>query len=189
MVAHGQVKLGLGAIFSKIIFCSIFLLIVHHSDNCVWPSDKVLNAPNGQDGYFQRNILFNSSFECGVFGWGTQGADELYGVIDSTAAVHGRKSFRIDISDDKVPAYYNDFTYSLNGKATHFSIFNLALSSVGYVPVTAGKQYTFSVYLKAKHEGTFVTATINESTGGVHQKAFVVGKTWRRYALTASTKG
>ncbi|MBM4081442.1 MAG: hypothetical protein FJ278_17190, partial [Planctomycetes bacterium] len=46
----------------------------------------------------RKNLLPNSSFECGAFGWGTYGADELFGTVDASTAVHGRQSFRIHLA-------------------------------------------------------------------------------------------
>ena len=136
--------LGESLIGAKTFIVCIFILNWFFLlSNCVSASDNMQMLSGANNSFHSKNLLFNSSFECGVFGWGTLGVDKLYGEIDTSTAAQGRQSLRIELSGEKVPVYYNDFSYSLKGKAAHYRVFKLPVSSVGYVPVTAGKTYTF----------------------------------------------
>ena len=52
----------------------------------------------------RRNLIPNSSFEAGPFGWATYGADELFGEVHDTTAAHGRRSFMVSLSHDRLPS-------------------------------------------------------------------------------------
>ncbi len=51
----------------------------------------------------EKNIVWNSSFEVGINGWGTEGFDHNVVKIDETQACHGRASARIDLRRSDLP--------------------------------------------------------------------------------------
>ncbi len=134
----------------------------------------------------RKNLLPNSSFEVGSFGWATYGADELFGEIDTTTAFHGRRSFRITLEAGNLPVYYNDFTYRLLSRASHETIWKLPLCPIGYCPVESGKPLTFSFHLKASREGVPVVANIIEASGKATSRKFTVRTQWQRFSFSAT---
>ena len=133
----------------------------------------------------RQNLLPNSSFECGPFGWGTCGADELFGVVDASTAVHGSHSFRIDWRPALLPTYYNDFTYALQSRSSHFLAERLLLSPIGYAPVKPGRSLTFSTWLKTSQDAVPVIIAIVEGSGKTHSRRVQAGTSWKRFWLSA----
>lgn len=113
----------------------------------------------------RRNLIPNSSFEAGAFGWATYGADELFGQVDRTTAAHGECSFRVSLAHGRLPVYYNDFTYRLRGRPSHEALLRLPVCPIGYSPVTKGKPVTFSFHVRGSRQGVPVVANVLDGRG------------------------
>ena len=130
------------------------------------------------------NLVPNASFELGAAGWGTWGADKLFGQVDTTTAVHGACSFRIALAPDLYPVYYNDYTYRLHGTPSHAPVTSLPLANIGWLPLVEGQPYTLSVWLKTDRPGLAVRATVRQWPGKVASKAFAATAGWQRHGFT-----
>lgn len=131
-----------------------------------------------------KNLLPNASFELGESGWGTYGADKLFGEIDSTAAAHGKCSFKIALAPDRYPVYYNDFVYRQHGTPGHGPVTKLPLTNVGWVPLEKNQPYTLSLWLKTDKPGLAVSASVALWPSGAGSKTFNATGQWQRYAFT-----
>ncbi len=118
-----------------------------------------------------RNLMYNSSFEITTNpdtpdGWGRDFSEPPFGpdawAIDAGQAFDGKKSLRIG-APGKFARYW-----------------------IGHIKAAAGKEYTFSVYMKAA-EGTKVLAQVN-GLAKVKQ-TLDVGKEWGRYTMTGKASG
>jgi hypothetical protein len=139
-------------------------------------------SPNVVDVGTAKNCVPNSSFEVGTFGWGTYGSTFLVGGIDETTAWHGHCSFKLDLSPDKLPIHWNDFTYVQRGKPTHAPV-AVSLVTAGYLPVTPGKPMVLSAYVKADRPGGKVRLGIIEDSAADRSNAVEVGTDWRRVVV------
>ena len=90
----------------------------------------------------RRNLIPNSSFECGVTGWGsyspqirtwTGNVFRLVGELDESQARHGRCSFRLQLSRGQAPVYHFDYFDALRQE-----VLVLVTGHRGWVPVTPG---------------------------------------------------
>jgi len=136
-------------------------------------------SPNIVDVGRAKNRVPNSGFEVGTYGWGSYGHTFLVGEIDSTTASHGKSSFKLDLSPDKLPIHWNDFTYVQKGKPTHAPV-TVSLVTAGYLPMTPGKPMTLSAYVKADRPGGQVRLGLTEDTGADRSSAAPVGTEWAR---------
>jgi hypothetical protein len=134
----------------------------------------------------RKNLLPNSSFEAGTFGWATYGADELFGDLDTTTAAEGKHSFRLALEPGKLPVHYNDFTYVLRSRASHHMVAALPLCPIGYCPVEKGKPIAFSFSMKGSRQGVPVVANVIDGLGKATTRTFAAGTEWTRFSLTAT---
>ncbi len=137
------------------------------------------------------NLIPNASFECGSDGWGSANLDKgrpawfnaplnrLFGEIDDREAYDGRHSLRIDLTPENQPVSFFDYY-----EACHMPVRAPLAANVGYVEVEPGRQYTFSVYLKARELGTPACLAVRKFLGGEFQKTVRVSPTWERYVLS-----
>ncbi|MGD9519471.1 MAG: beta-galactosidase [Armatimonadota bacterium] len=134
----------------------------------------------------RKNLLPNSSFELGAFGWATYGADELFGEVDTSTAAEGVGSFRILLEPGKLPVYYNDFTSRLRSRASHDTLRQLPICPIGYCPVQSGRPVTFSFSAKGSREGLPIVAHLIEGSGKTTSRTFTVGTQWQRFSFAAT---
>jgi len=140
-----------------------------------------------------KNLIPNSSFECGEFGWGSIAADrivhwggglnKLTGAVDESTACHGRSSLRIHLSSDDRPVSYFDY----------FDLYRTAVLAPlagheGYLPVEPGSPYTVSAYVKADPPGTPVLLAVQEFGGRRLEKRIKAGGSWKRFSFTFKPK-
>lgn len=130
-----------------------------------------------------RNRIPNSSFEVGTYGWGTYGHTFLVGEIDQTTAWHGSCSFKLDLSPNKLPIHWNDFTYSQRGKPTRTRP-SVSLVTAGYLPVTPGKPMVLSAYVKADRMGGKAHLGLVEEDGSERGSAREIGVEWSRISVS-----
>jgi hypothetical protein len=140
----------------------------------------------GTDGV--KNMVPNSSFECGTAGWGslTYGLSgwagnlfRLEGDIDSTVARHGQRSLRITLRPDKLPVYSFDYY-----EAVREPVRRVLAASRGWLRVRPGEPLTLSAYLRADAEGVVAQLGANEAPERLLRKAVGVGTQWGRYEFT-----
>lgn len=131
-----------------------------------------------------KNLVPNASFELGPAGWGTWGADELFGEVDATTAAHGACSFKIALAPDRYPVYYNDYDYKLHGNPSHRAVTDLPLANVGWFPLKEGAPYTLSVWLKSDTPGLAVRAAVRQWPYREAATQFQAGADWARHVFT-----
>jgi hypothetical protein len=142
-------------------------------------------------GVGSKNLLPNSSFECGVDGWGSLGSPTgwggalwgLYGQVQSCEAYVGQCCLRIEMGPAVTPVTYFD-SPNLHREIQYAPL----AANWGWLGVTVGKNYTLSAYLRANKPG--VTArlqVIQPGSDGEYvwttEKHIIVvlSSEWRRY--------
>jgi hypothetical protein len=126
-----------------------------------------------------RNLVPNSSFECGTSGWGSIGPlwkwggnlNRLFGRVEAGDAVHGGNSFRIDL--DRATAPEAGFDYFHAGREPVLAIL---VANRGWLTVGPGQPYTFSAFVKAAPAPVSCTVAIHQGSA----------ETIWRYGLTAT---
>ncbi|MCX7013903.1 MAG: beta-galactosidase [Candidatus Sumerlaeota bacterium] len=140
-----------------------------------------------------RNLIPNSSFECGEAGWGsyTPNLDtwsgnlyEQLGEVDDTTAARGQHSLRITLSKDRAPVYCWDYFDPIRQP-----IHTILAASAGWAPMQPGKRYTLSCFLKADQPGVPALLLAHESTGRNQQQRVQVGTDWERFSMTFTPPG
>jgi hypothetical protein len=140
----------------------------------------------------ERNLVPNSSFECGKSGWGGLslanlgwhgGLDGLVGEIDQSSVFHGAKSFKIELTPETIPVYYFDHFEILNRK-----IKTPLIGNIGWFKVEKGREYTLSVYLKSSQPGLNVRLGICSYPLVKNSEVKVVSTKWKRYSVVVKPK-
>jgi hypothetical protein len=133
----------------------------------------------------RKNLLPNSSFECGKSGWGGIGPtggwgrlNDLLGEIDTTAAQHGSNSLKITVSDQAMPMEFFDWF-----ELTHARVRTMLAANVGWIPVEKGADYTFSAWLKADREGVPAVLEFYFGRSPVRKK-LTLSTEWKRHTFT-----
>lgn len=135
-----------------------------------------------------QNLVPNASFECGTDGWGSAELDAmpgwygplnaLFGRIDSTAAVEGRSSLRIELTPENQPIAYNDYLH-----VERRPIRAPLAANIGWLAVEPGKRYTFSVRMKAAEKGTPARLVLRQFRAAPFEKLVRLSTDWERYTL------
>jgi len=134
-----------------------------------------------------KNLVPNSSFECGVSGWGSAGTtvgwsgglSTLFGRIDhQTAAQHG-SSFRIDLDRATAPALAFDYF-----EAVHKPVLFVLTANRGWISVEPGKPYTLSAYMKSDPPGAPCVLGVQEAFGPLRRHDFAGSANWQRVSFT-----
>ena len=135
-----------------------------------------------------RNVIPNSSFECGPAGWGsyapklggwTGNVYRLLGEIDESTAVHGKRSLRIRLAKDRPPIFYFDY-YGPIAEPIQSAL----AAHIGWVPTLPGKPYTLSCALKADRPNVAARFLVREGAGKTWDKIVRIGVEWQRKAFT-----
>ncbi len=140
------------------------------------------------------NLLRNSSFECGMSGWGS--IAELpgwggnlnlpVGTVDTTMAegprfagtqCHG-SSFRIALTPETAPEFYFDYfpLYRLPVKAP-------LLANRGWIAVEPGERYTLSAYMKADRNDLAGVLSIRQAFRGSLRRRVRLATDWQRHSF------
>jgi hypothetical protein len=135
-----------------------------------------------------KNLIPNASFECGTDGWGSVEwertthwggpMNQLFGEVDPDGAF-GNQSLRIDLSRKDRPVSYFDY-YELTRQTIRAPL----AANIGFVEVEPGQEYTFSVYLGAKHAGTPALLAVRLADGRSFEKTVWLSQKWERHSLT-----
>lgn len=133
------------------------------------------------------NLLPNSSFECGLSGWGSianlpgwgGNVNLPVGNVDETGGKFHSSSFKITLTPDTIPVYSFDYfpLYRVLVKAQ-------LLANRGWIPVEKGKSYTLSAYIKAGSEGLTGVLSINQAFQRSIRHQIQLSPNWDRYTLT-----
>jgi len=135
-----------------------------------------------------KNLVPNSSFECGAsgwgtvsreFGWGAGGLTSLWGRVDDTTAADGRRSFRIDLDRATAPVIGWDYYDPVREP-----VLDPLVGNRGWIEVEAGQEYTLSVHVKADAAGAPCAFAVWEASGGVQRKQFTAIDQWQRVSFT-----
>ncbi len=169
------------------------------STGTLWLDDVVLIETNvrpehhphiATDG--MRNLIPNSSFECGPAGWGSYAPDlkgwtgnvyRLIGEIDDTTAAHGKRSLRIQLTEGRLPVFFFDYYGPIEEKVRA-----VLAAHVGWLPLDIDKSYTLSCALKADRPDVAARLMVRGASGESPDKTVRVGTDWRRFALTVRAK-
>jgi len=140
-----------------------------------------------------KNLLPNSSFECGTSGWGSispgvawggSSLSSIFGRIDREAAARHSQSFRIDLDRATAPVLAFDYF-----QATRVPVLMPLLANRGWISVTPGEQYTFSAYIKSEPAATPCAMVIHQAFGHwLRQDVKATGE-WQRVAFTFEPEG
>jgi hypothetical protein len=134
----------------------------------------------------RKNLLPNSSFECGGSGWGaialgtSSWAGHLFqrvGEWDHTRAYHGSHSWRLALSQSAPLISYFDYF-----DPTATAIRSVVLANEGWVPLDKGRHYVLSAYVCADKSETPVILLVRQEIRNV-QRTYRVGEQWMRVSL------
>ncbi len=133
------------------------------------------------------NLLPNSSFECGISGWGsiaeTPGwggnLNQIVGEVDHSEAKFHKSSFKIALNLEDLPVYYFDYfqLYRMPIKAP-------LLANKGWIEVKSGENYTLSAYMKADKDGLIGILSVRQAFRGTNRKELQLTTDWERYSFT-----
>ncbi|MHC4561060.1 MAG: carbohydrate binding domain-containing protein [Planctomycetota bacterium] len=133
------------------------------------------------------NLLPNSSFECGVNGWGSiadlpgwgGNLNLPVGKIDTNAGKFHGSSFKISLTPETIPVYYFDYfpLYRVPVKAP-------LLANRGWITVEPGVSYTLSAYMKANRDSLVGTLSINQAFRGSLRREVQLTDKWQRHSFT-----
>ena len=170
------------------------------STGTLWLDDVVLEPVDMQVKYHPeiatagvRNVIPNSSFECGGAGWGsyapnlTSWSGNIYrqlGEIDETTASHGRRSLRLRLDKNDALVYHWDYF-----DAVVEPVHTLLAAHFGWVPLERGKPYVLSCYLKADRTRVPVQLMASQSSGGTLRHIVEADTQWKRYTFRFTARG
>jgi hypothetical protein len=140
-----------------------------------------------------RNLVPNSSFECGAAGWGSYAPDlqtwtgnafRLIGEIDESTAYHGQRSLRIHLAADEAPTYYFDYFDPIEQP-----LMTVVAAHVGWVPLSLGEACVLSCFLKADKPDVPAVLMMHQSNGAEPRQSVRVGTKWERFRATFTPSG
>lgn len=141
-----------------------------------------------------KNLVRNSSFECGSEFWSSLGKPTgwggdlsgLYGVVESGNAADGKSCLRIDMGPGVTPVTYFDVWPPVH-EVQHAPI----AANIGWMSVRQGEPITLSAYLKSSVVGTkakflfrFAGNALNPIQEAAHEVTLCTE--WTRYTVTQS---
>lgn len=169
------------------------------STGTLWLDDVVLEPVSMSVAYRptistmgMRNVILNSSFECGAAGWGsyapnlTSWSGNVYrqlGEIDETTAFHGQRSLRIRLEKQHAPVFHWDYF-----DAVVAPVHTLLAAHVGWVPLEPSRTCVLSCYLKADKPNVPTTLLVHQSTGGILRRSVDVDTEWKRYTFPFTSR-
>lgn len=168
-----------------------------NSTGTLWLDDVSLTeSPEGPQWFPQitgdgvKNLVPNSSFECGTANWGgfTYGlsgwAGNLYrlegGELDSTTAKHGQYSLRIRPTR---PVFSFDYYEPIRQPVQR-----LMVANHGWFRAATGDTFTLSAWLKASTDDVSAELLVNTPARRQLKKAVKIGKDWTRQVFTFKTR-
>ncbi len=165
------------------------------SAGTLWLDDMTLTpTENGQEWFPQisaagvKNLVPNSSFECGTAGWGsfTYGlsgwAGNLYrleGVPETLFAQHGRTCLKIALNPATLPVFWFDYY-----EPVRQPVKRVLAANHGWFRVKPGESFTLSAFLRADADDVSAQLLVNEAPSRTLQKTVKVGRNWTRHSFT-----
>ena len=131
------------------------------------------------------NLLPNSSFECGLSGWGSI-ADLPYGMgnlnipvgeIDTTTARFHEASLKIALTKETTPIYYFD------GWLYRIPVKDPLLTNKGWITVEPGADYTLSAYMKTDSAGWYGVLSMQDAFGSKRERRIHLFTDWTRHTF------
>jgi len=138
-----------------------------------------------------KNLLPNSSFECGASGWGSidfhsgfppgwpGNLVRLLGEVDATTSARHRSSLRIGWRRDSAPVLYFD-CFPL----TRRLVLSPLLANQGWIAVQPGADYTFSAHVKAAPAGLPCVMVAYQAFADPLERRFTAAQDWARVTFT-----
>ncbi|MGD0110407.1 MAG: carbohydrate binding domain-containing protein [Armatimonadota bacterium] len=135
-----------------------------------------------------KNLIPNSSFECGTSGWGTlsrgvdwgsSGLNSLFGTIDDSTAADGRSSFRIDLDRSTAPVLGWDYFDPVREP-----VLDPMVANRGWISVEPGRDYTLSAYVRSDPAGVPCALAVREASDETQRRAFAATGKWQRVTFT-----
>ena len=133
------------------------------------------------------NLLPNSSFECGLSGWGSiadipgwgGNLNLPVGIVDDSVAKFHSSSYRITLTPEMIPVFYFDYfpLYRVRVKAP-------LLANRGWITVQEAVPYTLSAYIKADSEKLTGVLSINQAFQRTLRRQIQLKTTWTRHTFT-----
>lgn len=141
------------------------------------------------------NLLPNSSFECGMCGWGGFAPDlqgsggcrtnlpVVPGEIDNATAFDGKSCLKIHFDKDK------PITLVTVGSSQIFNeqVRQVGVANIGWIPLAGGEQYVLACYLKADQAATPARLLIcqagQEFPRVLASVSVNAGADWQRFSL------
>ncbi len=133
------------------------------------------------------NLLPNSSFECGMSGWGSiadlpgwgGNLNLPVGTVDTTTGKFHRSSFKIALRPKTIPVFYFDYfpLYRVPVKAP-------LLANRGWITVEPGADYTLSAYMKADSKGSVGVLSIRQAFRRSLRQEVELTTKWQRHTFS-----
>jgi hypothetical protein len=147
-----------------------------------------------------KNLIPNSGFELGSFGWSSLGEvtawggefSSLYGTVTDTEKFEGNQSLEIALGPGKTPVTYFD-----GWPAASVVQYAPLVVNLGWMTVQPGETYALSAYMKADRSG--VPAKLVMRFGGEVlpnpaqantnvEKEFTLTRDWARYTFVLTAR-
>ncbi len=153
------------------------------STGTLWVDDLVLerieapSQPNLIEDIGSKNLLPNSSFECGSDRWISAGCWRLFGEVVEEDAVHGSRCMKVAWARATAPVFSFDY-YDMRREPYAAP----AITSEGWMRVEEGAPYVLSAWLRADRE----VACHLRARGPSRQYAgrtITLGRDWQRFEL------
>ena len=175
------------------------LQIWHHSRGTFWIVGMEITAADAPrlrysplletDG--RKNLVPNSSFECGTAGWrsitrlrGWAGnLDRLLGELAAGDAPHGGHSLKVSVDPLTTPTYFFDY-FEPQQDPVRMPL----AANVGWIPVEKGATYTLSAYLKADQPGVPAVLAVYFGDDPA-AKNITITDQWQRYSFSLPARG
>ena len=171
--------------------------IWHSSTGSLWIAGVSITATKAPERRFspsvetqgRRNLVPNSSFECGAAGWGSLtghlgwgNLNRLVGEIDESAAAQGHRSLKIALNDQTIPVFFFDY-FEMQRTPVKMPL----AANAGWIAVEKGGEYTLSAWLKTDADG--VSAALGVNFGGSPVTRNVkLSREWKRYSFTVKAR-
>jgi hypothetical protein len=129
------------------------------------------------------NLLRNSSFECGISGWGSiadlpdwiGNLDVPVGKVDTTTSRFHRSSLKIALTPENMPVFHFD------GWLYRMPVRDPLLANRGWITVEPGADYTLTAYMKASSHGLMGVLSAQQAFRGNLQMQVYLSTEWTRY--------
>ena len=140
-----------------------------------------------------KNLVPNSSFECGSGSWSSLGRNitfvagltTLFGDVESGAGYDGNHALRINLSPDET------WVASFNWPSGASEVQNAPLAAnLSWIPVQKDAPYTLSAYMRADRENVpaRIQLCFKSAFGNAGRPSHdvVLGTEWQRYSFTVN---